>query len=219
MSLTSANVNAASPWRQRRRVTPSQVKISSGTPNSLIRATLLRRSAHRLHDAGDPPSPSTGVDGWRYGGRHDHTAEPAPDRTARHRWIQHSDAHLEHGSDQWRIVPELTPDAAEPHVDKHYLDAFEETSLEAVLADLGVGRIFVTGAQTDACIRSTLHGALTRGYDTALVRDAHTTRDRSQFGVPGPGEVIAHTNLYWTHQTAPGRTAGTVATAEVDFHA
>jgi hypothetical protein len=29
--------------------------------------------------------------------------------------------------------------------------------------------------------------------------------------------VIAHTNLYWTYQTAPGRTAGTVETKDVDF--
>jgi hypothetical protein len=29
--------------------------------------------------------------------------------------------------------------------------------------------------------------------------------------------VIAHTNLYWTFQTAPGRTAGTVETKDVDF--
>jgi hypothetical protein len=29
--------------------------------------------------------------------------------------------------------------------------------------------------------------------------------------------VIAHTNLYWNYQTAPGRAAGTVSTKEVDF--
>jgi hypothetical protein len=29
--------------------------------------------------------------------------------------------------------------------------------------------------------------------------------------------VIAHTNLYWTYQWAPGRTAGTVETKDVDF--
>jgi hypothetical protein len=29
--------------------------------------------------------------------------------------------------------------------------------------------------------------------------------------------VIAHTNLYWTHHAAPGRTAGTVETKDVDF--
>jgi nicotinamidase-related amidase len=32
-----------------------------------------------------------------------------------------------------------------------------------------------------------------------------------------PEEFIAHTNLYWGYQTAPGRTADVVATEDVDF--
>ncbi len=132
-------------------------------------------------------------------------------------WVQHFDEDLARGSDAWRIVPELTPGEAEPLVEKHYGDAFEDTTLESVLAGLGVGRLVVVGAQTDACIRSTLHGALARGYDTTLVKDAHTTEDQSAWGAPPPEQVIAHTNLYWTYQTAPGRTAGTVSTKEVDF--
>jgi isochorismate hydrolase len=103
-------------------------------------------------------------------------------------------------------------------VEKSYGDSFEDTRLEDVLAGLEVGRLVVTGAQTDACIRSTLHGALARGYDATLVSDAHTTEDQSQWGAPPPEQVIAHTNLYWTYQTAPGRTAGTVATEQVSFH-
>jgi nicotinamidase-related amidase len=132
-------------------------------------------------------------------------------------WVQHSSEHLVRGGEAWEIVPELAPDAAEPLVEKRYGDAFEDTDLEAVLARLGVGRLVVAGAQTDACVRSTLHGALVRGYDTLLVGDAHTTEDLSEWGAPPPGQVIAHTNLYWSEQTAPGRTAGTVAAAEVDF--
>ena len=93
-------------------------------------------------------------------------------------------------------------------------DSFEDTELEVVLAARGVGRLVVTGAQTDACVRSTLHGAFARGYDATLVSDAHTTEDLSQWGAPTPDLVIAHTNLYWSWQSAPGRTAGTVEAAE-----
>jgi nicotinamidase-related amidase len=132
-------------------------------------------------------------------------------------WVQHSDEDLVPGSDPWRIVPELTPDSAEPLVAKNYGDSFEDTSLENVLSDLAVGRLIVTGAQTDACIRSTLHGAFARGYDATLVSDAHTTDDSTEWGAPSPDLVIAHTNLYWKYQTAPGRTAGTVETKDVDF--
>lgn len=134
-------------------------------------------------------------------------------------WVQHSDEGLARGSDDWRIVPELKPADTEPLVEKNYGDSFEATNLETVLSGLGVGRLVVTGAQTDACIRSTLHGALVRGYDATLVSDAHTTEDMSAWGAPPPAQVIAHTNLYWTYQSAPGRTAGTVTTAEVDFGA
>ena len=132
-------------------------------------------------------------------------------------WVQHCDEHLERGSDDWRIVPELAPDDSEPLVEKSYGDSFEDTSLEQVLADLGVGRLVVVGAQTDACVRATLHGAFARGYDATLVSDAHTTEDQTSWGAPPPDQVIAHTNLYWTDQTAPGRTAGTVETKDVDF--
>ena len=132
-------------------------------------------------------------------------------------WVQHSDEGVVRGSEGWQIVPELAPDDAEPLVEKHYGDAFEDTTLETVLSGLGVGRLVVVGAQTDACVRSTLHGALARGYDATLVSDAHTTEDHSAWGAPPPEQVIAHTNLYWTYQTAPGRTAGTVESAEVEF--
>src|SRR3954468_2945065 len=132
-------------------------------------------------------------------------------------WVRHSSDNLAPGSDSWRIVPELAPEDAEPLVEKTYGDSFEETNLETVLSGLGVGRLVVVGAQTDACIRSTLHGALVRGYDATLVSDAHTTEDQTAWGAPPPDKVIAHTNLYWTYQTAPGRTAGTVETENVDF--
>jgi nicotinamidase-related amidase len=132
-------------------------------------------------------------------------------------WVQHSDDNLPKGSEQWRIVPELKPDGAEPLVDKSYGDSFEDTDLEEVLSGLGVGSLFVTGAQTDACIRSTLHGAFVRGYDATLVGDAHTTGDLTEYGAPTPEQVIAHTNLYWKYQTAPGRKAATVETKDVDF--
>ncbi|WP_432170893.1 cysteine hydrolase family protein [Streptomyces sp. 1222.5] len=132
-------------------------------------------------------------------------------------WVQHSSEELEHGSESWRYVPELTRLDAEPLIHKKYGDSFEDTGLEAVLAEHKVGRLLVSGAQTDACIRSTLHGAIVRGYDATLVSDAHTTEDLTKYGAPAPEQVIAHTNLYWQWQSAPGRQGGTVETAEISF--
>src|SRR5262245_64914159 len=83
-------------------------------------------------------------------------------------WVQHSDGQLVRGSDKWRIVPELAPGDAEPLVEKSYGDSFEDTTLETVLSGLGVERLVVVGAQTDACIRSLLHGAFARGTTRPL---------------------------------------------------
>jgi len=132
-------------------------------------------------------------------------------------WVQHHDDELPTGSEPWEYVDELRRWDAEPLVHKQYRDSFEATDLEQHLAALGVGRLVVTGAQTDFCVRSTLHGAFVRGYDALLVGDAHTTEDLTQWGAPPPELVIAHTNLYWETQTAPGRAAGVVATEDVDF--
>ncbi|TDQ01562.1 isochorismatase family protein [Labedaea rhizosphaerae] len=129
-------------------------------------------------------------------------------------WVQHSGDELPPGSPGWEFVAELTALDGEPLVHKRYPDAFEETTLEEVLAGLEVGHLVVAGASTDQCIRSTLHGAIVRGYDATLVSDAHTTEDLSAYGAPTPDAVIAHTNLYWHHHEAPGRTAGTVVTKE-----
>ena len=134
-------------------------------------------------------------------------------------WVQHSDDDTPENSDGWRYVPELQRHESEPLVHKHYGDSFEDTTLEAELAQREVGRLVVAGAQTDACIRATIHGAFTRGYDTVLVSDAHTTEDFSQYGLPPADKVIAHTNMYWTWQVAPGRNASVVDTAAVTFDA
>lgn len=132
-------------------------------------------------------------------------------------WVQHSDDDMTIGSDGWQIVDELPVSADEPIVRKLYGDSFEATDLEQILAARGVGELVVTGAQSDACVRSTIHGAFTRGYDVTLVSDAHTTEDLTEWGAPPPDVVISHTNLYWQFQAAPGRTAAVKKTEEVAF--
>ncbi|HET9140339.1 isochorismatase family protein [Actinophytocola sp.] len=132
-------------------------------------------------------------------------------------WVQHTSDELARDSESWQYVPELVRRDSEPLVHKRYGDSFEDTDLEERLAEHGVGRLVVTGAQSDACIRATLHGAVVRGYDALLVSDAHTTEDLSQWGAPTPDLVIAHTNIYWEHHDAPGRSAGVATTAEVSF--
>jgi nicotinamidase-related amidase len=134
-------------------------------------------------------------------------------------WVQHFGEELQRGSDAWRYVPELVRSDAEPLVHKAHGDSFAGTDLEQVLAAAGIGHLVVTGAESDACIRSTIHGAFVRGYDVTLVGDAHTAGDKSAWGAPPVDQVIAHTNLYWQFETAPGRAAAVVGTQDVVFAA
>src|SRR4051812_41570143 len=80
-------------------------------------------------------------------------------------WVQHTGDGLQPETEDWEYVPELVRGDREPLVHKQYGDSFEDTELESLLAERGVGRVVVTGAQTDACIRSTIYGAMARGYD------------------------------------------------------
>lgn len=97
---------------------------------------------------------------------------------------------------------------------KHYGDSFEATNLEKLLEQCGVGRLYLVGAQTDWCIRSTLHGAVARGYDTFLVGDAHTTGDTE---IMTGSTAIEYTNNYWRWHRAPDRECGVVSTAALTF--
>jgi nicotinamidase-related amidase len=130
-------------------------------------------------------------------------------------WVQHNDEELVRGTGEWEYVPELKMVAGEPVVHKSYNDSFEDTNLETHLGGLGVGHLVIAGAQTEWCVRSTLHGAIARGYDALLVSDAHTTGDMSE-EIPATS-IIKMTNTYWKWHSAPGRTAGIMTTAEVSF--
>lgn len=132
-------------------------------------------------------------------------------------WVQHNDDELLPGTEGWQIVPELVPGDDEPVVHKQFRDSFMNTELETELARGEVGRLVVTGSQTDFCVRWTLHGAQARGYDTVLVADAHTTDAESPAGMPNGAEIIAHTNAIWGSQTSPSDSPAVVDAAELNF--
>lgn len=132
-------------------------------------------------------------------------------------WVQHSNEHMKIGTEAWQIVPELKPKENELIIRKVYGDSFEDTPLREELDKLQIGRLIVTGAQTDACIRSTIHGAFVRGYDTVLISDAHTTEDLTSYGLPAPEKLIEFTNIYWSWQSGPGRMASVEKSSEVQL--
>ena len=105
-------------------------------------------------------------------------------------WVQHSEDDMPIDSEYWQIVPELKPAAGERIIHKLWRSSFEETDLEDVLEELKIGHLIVTGAQSNYCVRHTIHAAIERGIDITLIEDAHTTLDESWNGLPIPAEMI-----------------------------
>ncbi len=135
-------------------------------------------------------------------------------------WVQHSnDERLPQGSAAWQWVPELQPGSDEARIHKRYNSGFEETPLEALLAELGAAHIVLAGAMTNACIRATAYAALERGYDLTLLADAHTT---ASFDV-GDGrrldaaQVVLDLNLSLRWLSYPGRRNAAVAVDDFSF--
>lgn len=134
-------------------------------------------------------------------------------------WVQHSDAELTYGSPAWQWVPALKPAHSEALIHKKFNSSFEQTGLDKALARLGATHIVLAGAATNWCIRATAYGALERGYDLTLVKDAHTTSTMPL----GDGRrieaatMIDEINIAMTWLSYPGRTNGVAAAGEVDF--
>ena len=134
-------------------------------------------------------------------------------------WVQHGSEELPVGSPQWQWVPELVPAAGEPVIRKEFNSAFEQTPLEDELARLGATHITLAGAASNWCIRATAYGALDRGYDLTLVRDAHTTGSLELAGgrtIPA-ATIVDELNVAMTWLSYPGRRNGTNTAEAVDF--
>ena len=101
-------------------------------------------------------------------------------------WVQHNGDDMPVGSKEWDYVSELELNESEPVIHKSYGDSFEGTNFEQVLSELGIGHVVVAGAETDACIRSTIHGAFTRGYDVTLVAEQALPRQKTSPSPSGP---------------------------------
>ena len=134
-------------------------------------------------------------------------------------WVQHGDDDLPRDSAPWQWVPELRPRDGEPLIHKRFNSAFEDTELERVLGDLGATHIVLAGAATNWCIRATAYGALDRGYDLTLVKDAHTTESMALAGgtTIEAARLVDDLNIAMTYLSYPGRSNRTVKAEDVDY--
>ena len=136
-------------------------------------------------------------------------------------WVQHSDKQLSFGSSEWQLVPELSPREDEHRIHKQFESSFESTTLEEVLAKRGVSHVVLSGAATNWCIRATAYGALDRGYDLTLVKDAHTTGTielDNGFTIEAE-KVVQELNVVMRWLSYPGRKTSTTTPEEVNCEA
>ena len=131
-------------------------------------------------------------------------------------WIQHSDSEIAVGSAEWEIVPELKPASGEPLVHKHYRSSFVDTKLHEILQSMQVGHLIIAGAESNNCIRHTIHSALDLGYDVTLLGDAHTAVSFEWDGLAVDAEkVIDEQNLNFMNYQLPGRSTKVVKVADL----
>ena len=133
-------------------------------------------------------------------------------------WVQHSEDDMPIDSEYWQIVPELKPATGEKIIHKLWRSAFEETELEEVLEELKIDHLIVTGAQTNYCVRHTIHAAIERGLDVTLVEDGHTTIDDSWNGATIPAEmIVAELNRACADYDLPDSRVDVLAASKICF--
>lgn len=82
-------------------------------------------------------------------------------------WPEHALA----GTPGAEVVAPLAPREGDPVVHKHTFSGFYGTDLEAILRDLGVGRLVLTGTVTNICVLFTAADAYFRGFRLTVPRD------------------------------------------------
>lgn len=133
-------------------------------------------------------------------------------------WVQHSDEEMPIDSEAWQIVSALVPMAGEQRVQKTFRSSFVDTNLDELLLQGEVEHLYICGAETNNCVRHTLHTALERGYDVTLLGDAHTTNGYTWNGHTVDAQnVIDEQNDNLGHYDLPGRSARVVSVSELNF--
>jgi nicotinamidase-related amidase len=82
------------------------------------------------------------------------------------------------GTPDAEVVDELAPRPGDFQIRKKHYSSFNSTRLDAVLRELDVKRLFITGAWTEACVQHTVVDAFYLNYEINVVSDAVSSPHR-----------------------------------------
>jgi nicotinamidase-related amidase len=100
------------------------------------------------------------------------------------------------------IVPELSPLAGEPVLDKPGKGAFYQTDLDLMLRNRGIETLLVCGVTTEVCVHTTVREANDRGYRCIVVGDCCGSYFR-EFHEVGLRMISAQGGIFgWVAQSA-----------------
>ncbi|OJU91747.1 MAG: cysteine hydrolase [Burkholderiales bacterium 66-5] len=94
------------------------------------------------------------------------------------------------GSDGVQFIADVTPQAGEPAVLKHFPNSFLKTDLKSVLDSNGIEEVVIVGAMSQMCIDATARAASDIGYPVTVIHDACATRDLEFGGQSVPAAQV-----------------------------
>ncbi|NWB53208.1 cysteine hydrolase family protein [Pseudomonas sp. F8002] len=127
--------------------------------------------------------------------RHEFTSDDAPFFTP--------------GSEGAHLHPKVLNQADEPVVLKHFVNAFRETNLRALLEQRSITELVVVGSMSHMCIDGVVRAAADLGYTVTVIHDACATRDL-EFN----GSVVPAAQVHAAFMSSLGFAYASVVSAE-----
>lgn len=102
----------------------------------------------------------------------------------------------------WEIDPRVGREPGDLTLRKTATDSFYRTRLLDELSERAIDTVVIAGVATDYCVDATVRAALSHDLDVQLVRDGHSTSERSE-GMAADA-IIDHHNRVLGSATHPG---------------